>query len=312
MENQTGNNPNEKNKNSKALLYTIIGVLVALNAGLLYMWQKSNNNTTKVEQKLEVTTADLKEKEAALADAEHLLKKFRADSATMASKNKELGAEVIQKKNELTQLVAKLRATQSTDTKLIAELRAKMQELTDQIAKLERENADLKEQNAKLDQERSQLQVENRDLGDKNAQISSENRKMRQRLLSEAIKVEPLKKRWITGKEAVTYKAKDVESIKTSFSISENNMAEAGERVIYVKITGPGGTTMANGNEGGTFDFEGQQSKYTYKIQTTYDGAAKNIDASIWRPSGDLKPGAYTVELFCETFKMGGSAFTLK
>lgn len=312
MENQTGNHPNEKNKNSKALLYTIIGVLVALNAGLLYMWQKSGNEKKIVQKELVETTADLKEKELALADAEHLLKKFRADSATMAGKNKELGAEVIQKKNELAQLVAKLRNTQSSDAKLIAELRAKMQELTDQIARLEQENTELKEQNAKLDQERVQLEGKNKTLGEQNAQISTENKKMRQRLITEGLRVEPLKKRWITGKEAVTYRAKDVESIKTSFNIAENNNADPGERTIYVKITGPGGTTMSNGNEGGTFEFENQESKYTYKISTIFDGVSKSVDASIWRPSGDLKPGAYTVELYCEGFKMGGTTFNLK
>lgn len=312
MENQTGNNPNEKNKNSKALLYTIIGVLVALNAGLLYMWQKNGNEKEIVQKELKDTSAELQEKELALADAEHLLKKFRADSATMASKNKELGAEVIQKKNELAALVLKLRNTQTADAKEIAALRAKMQELTDQIARLEQENVELKEQNAKLDEERKVLQGENRSLGDKNAQISNENKKMRQRLITEGLRVEPLKKRWITGKEAVTYKAKDVESIKTTFSISENNNAEPGERTIYVKVTGPGGTTMSNGNEGGTFEFENQESKYTYKITTIFDGVSKSVDPSIWRPSGDLKPGSYTVELFCEGFKMGGTAFVLK
>lgn len=313
MENQTTNTSNEKNKNSKALLYTIIGVLVALNAGLLYMWQKSGSEKEKVTKELVTTSNDLKEKEQALLDAEHLLEKFRVDSATLAAKNKDLDAEVIQKKNELAALVIKLRNSQTASAKEIAELRASMAELTEKIAQLERENTELKEVNAKLEEDRSRLESEKRDVENRNSQLSSENSRMRQRLLSEAVRVEPLKKRWLTGKEAVTYKATDVESIKTSFVIAENNNAEPGERTIYVKVTGPGGTTLANpGNEGGVFEFEGNQSKYTYKISTIFDQAAKAVPASIWRPSSDLKPGSYTVELFCEGFKMGGSQFTLK
>lgn len=313
MENQTSNIQNEKNKNSKALLYTIIGVLVALNAGLLYMWQKSGSEKEKVSTELTKTNENLKEKEEALADAEHLLEKYRLDSATLAAKNKDLDETVIQKKNELAALVIKLRNSQTSSAKEISELRAKMAELTEKIAKLEQENKELVEKNKKLDEDRSRLESEKRDVESKNTQLSSENAKMRQRLLSEGVRVDPLKKRWLTGKEAVTYKANDVESFKTSFTISENNFAEPGERTIYIKITGPGGVTLTNpGNEGGTFEYESNSSKYTYKITTIFDQTAKAVPASIWRPSTDLKPGGYTVELFCEGFKMGGTSFTLK
>lgn len=316
MENTSVNNPNEKNKNSKALLITIIGVLVALNAGLLYMWQKSGSEKKTAEKKLEATTTDLKEKEAALADAEHMLNKFRLDSATMAEKNKELGAEVITKKNEIAALVAKLRATQGNDTRLIAELRSKMADLESKIADLEKDNADLKEKNTKLDEERAKLQEENADINTKYQQESQEKKKYKsiaQSLKAQTLKVEALKKRWLTGKEAVTTKAKDVESLRTTFTISENTAAEPGERTIYVKITGPDGVTINNpGNEGGTFDFEGQESKYTYKLTTIFDQEAKAVQPSIWRPAGDLKAGKYTVELYCDGFKMGGTNLTLK
>lgn len=312
MENQTANNPNEKNKNSKALLYTIIGVLVALNAGLLYMWQKSGSEKEKVAKELSTANTENKELKDALDEAEFLLKKIREDSAMLASKNVELGAEVQQRKNELAATVAQLRSTKNVDARQIADLKAKIQALMDDIARLEKENTELKETNAKLDEERARLQTENQDVKDQNTKITEENTKMKQRLLSESIKVEPLKKRWLTGKEAVTYKAKDVESFKTSFTIAENTNAQPGEKIIYVKITGPGGVTLANGNEGGTFDYENNQSKYTYKINTVYDQGAKQVPASIWRSSGELKPGAYSIELYCDGFKMGGANLTLK
>lgn len=317
MDNTSGNQPNEKNKNSKALLITIIGVLVALNAGLLYMWQKSGNEKEKTEKVLATTKEDLSEKTAALADAEHMLAKFRLDSATMADKHKELGAEVITKKNEIAALVAKLRATQSTDAKLIAELRAKMAEMQDAITRLENENADLKEKNAKLDADFKQSQSEKQEITEKYNQESTEKKKYKslaQSLKATNFKVEALKKRWLTGKEAVTSKAKDVESFKTTFTIGENAEAEPGDRTIYVKITGPEGVTIANpGNEGGTFEMnDGNESKYTYKLSTIFDQEAKAVQPSIWRPSSDLKAGKYTIELYCEGFKMGATSLTLK
>jgi|GEM_PF-252059 len=316
MENTSGNQPNEKNKNSKALLITIIGVLVALNAGLLYMWQKGGNEKEKVEKTLASTSIDLKERDAALADAEFMLAKFRVDSATMADKHKELGAEITTRRNEIAALAAKLRATQGNDSKLIAELRSKMDEMQAQIKKLESENVELKEQNAKLDQERVQLQTEKQEISTKYEQESKEKKKYKgiaQSLKAQNLKVEALKKRWLTGKEAVTSKAKDVESFRTTFSIAENAEAEPGDRTIYIKITGPDGTTINNpGNEGGTFEFEGNESKYTYKISEIFDQVAKAVKPSIWRPTSDLKAGKYTVELYSEGFKMGSATMTLK
>src|SRR5689334_8232478 len=129
MENQTANNPNEKNKNSKALLYTIIGVLVALNAGLLYMWQKSGNEKEKVAKELSTANTENKELKDALDEAEFLLKKIREDSVMLAAKNVELGAEVQQRKNELAATVAQLRSTKNADSKQIADLRSKIEAL---------------------------------------------------------------------------------------------------------------------------------------------------------------------------------------
>jgi regulator of replication initiation timing len=316
MENTSGNQPNEKNKNSKALLITIIGVLFALNAGLLYMWQKSGNEKEKVEKQKESVVKDNTELKMALADAEHMLNKFRLDSATMADKHKALGAEIITRKNEIAALAAKLRFTQSADKKDIDRLNSMVAELENKIHELEAQNADLKEKNAKLDQEREQLQTQNQEISTKYAQESAEKKKYKsiaQSLKASNLKVEALKKRWLTGKEAVTTRAKDVESIRTTFTIAENNEAEPGDRTIYIKITGPDGITINNpGNEGGTFEFESKESKYTYKISELFDQTAKTVKPSIWRPTGEMKPGKYTIELYCEGFKMGSAALQLK
>ena len=109
MENTPMNQADQKNRNSKALLYTIIGVLLALNAGLFYMWQKGGKEKETVEKKLVTTTDNLKEKTAALEEADYLLEKFRRDSAALVNNNKELNTDLIKKKNEISALVAKLK-----------------------------------------------------------------------------------------------------------------------------------------------------------------------------------------------------------
>ena len=309
-------NPNEKNRNSKALLYTIIGVLLALNASLFYMWQKGGNEKEKVEKKLESNSAELKEKNEALEEAEFLLEKFRRDSAALVANNKELNEELVAKKNEISALVAELRNTKNADAKEIAELKAKLLELTDKLAQLEKENTELKEVNAKLDEDRSRLKEEKEMLDERNKNLTVEKQKYKniaQRLQTTSMTVEALKKRWLTGKEATTTKAKEVEAFRTTFTLGENKVADPGEKTVYVKITGPEGVTLTNpGNEGGTFEFDNKESKYTYKFTTVYDQEAKQIPATKWRPSGDLKKGKYAIELYCEGFKIGQQSLELK
>jgi myosin heavy subunit len=309
MENTPTNQADQKNRNSKALLYTIIGILIALNAGLFYMWQKGGNEKEIVEKKLETTAGNLKEKTAALEEAEYLLEKFRRDSAALVDNNKELNADLIKKKNEITVLVAKLRASKNASDTEIAELKSKIQELTAQLDQLQKENEELKEVNTQLQQEKEAAITENR-------QLSAEKKKYKniaQRLQAGSIKVEALKKRWITGKEATTTKAKDVEAFRTGFSLAENKVAEPGDKTIYVKVTGPEGVTLSNpGSESGTFEYEGKESKYTYKFSVAYDQESKSVPATKWRPARDLKKGKYTIELYCDGFKIGSEVLNLK
>lgn len=316
MENNTVNNPTDKNKNSKALLITIIGVLVALNAGLLYMWQKSGNEKDKVEKSFKASTKENEELKSTLADAEHLLKKYQIDSAAMAEKHKELGSEIITKRNEIAALVAKLRSTQNASASQIAELRAKNNEMAELIAKLQKENTELIAKNKELDDRRAQLEEENKTISTKYEQEATENARnkaLAQRLTTQNLKVEAMKKRLLSKKQVSTTRAKDVESFQTSFTIAENAEAPPGERTIYIKITGPDGITLENpGGEEKVFKYEGQESKYTYKIKEIFDQEARPVKATEWKPSADLKAGKYTIELYCDGFKMGGTSLTLK
>ncbi len=58
----------------------------------------------------------------------------------------------------------------------------------------------------------------------------------------------------------------------------------------YVKITGPEGVTLTNpGKEGGTFEYENNESKYTYKMSVLYEQDAKAAEVTKWSPNRDLK-----------------------
>lgn len=305
----------EKDKRSKVLLYSIIALLLALNIGFFYMWQKGNKEKETTQGQLNTANAEIKEKDKLLQEAEFLIKKYQADSIAMAKQGKEMSEEIKAKKEELSRLYAQMKNKDRLSSAEMAKLRQEIADLTEKIAKLEKENTELKEINAKLDEEKKEAEAKNDELTQKNKVVSAERDKYKsvaERLQTSEIKVEALKKRWLTGKETTTEKASNVESFRTTVKISANPEAEAGERTIYVKITGPEGTTLGTGSESGTFAYQGAESKYTYKISTNYEGEELTLPPSKWTPKGDLKAGNYTFELYCDGFLMGSKKLTLK
>jgi hypothetical protein len=309
MENASMQSPNDQNRKSKALLYTIIGVLLALNAGLFYFWQKRSdhdNKTTAQNESLKKDTAALNR---ALEQAQYLITKYQRDSAALTDNNKDLSEEVVSKKNELAKLYAQLKTEKNVSAAKLKELQDKIRDLMDQLSNLEKQNTELREVNAKLESENVAVIKRNKEL----ATDRQKYKNIAQRLQATGLKVEALKKKWLSGKVGTTNKAKDVEAIRISFSLAENKVADAGEKTVYVKITGPEGVTLTNpGNEGGTFDFENNQSKYTYKMTVLYEQEAKTAEVTKWSPSKDLKKGKYSIELYCEGFKIGEQNLDLK
>ena len=161
----------------------------------------------------------------------------------------------------------------------------------------------------------AQRNKENAELNTQNNVLSKEGKRMKNlasRIQSSEIRVETLKKQWITRKETNTNRAKDVEALRISFNLAENKIAEAGERSIFVKITGPEGITL-NSGDGGIADLlDGKSTKYSYKTTVVYEKDSKQVPATVWKPTNKLTKGKYTIELFTEGYLLGSSVIDLK
>lgn len=309
------NNPKETEKKSKAraLLIGIIGALLLINGILLYKYFKKSSEAKVVKTEL---TNDNNALKGSLEEAELLLVQYQEDSIALAGKNILLSDDLISKKNEIAALVSKLRRKGNANASELASLKTKITELQGQIAQLEAVNQGLRDENNNLAQEKTQLQGQNAQLVTEKTQITAEREKYKSvasRLQASNITIQTTKKRWIDKKEIKTDKAKNAENIKIGFNILENNVAEGGDRTIYVKITGPDGVTIINpGSEGGTFAYENYESRYTYKLSTDFNREAKSGPTTVWRPKQYLKAGKYTVEFYTEGYRMGVSTFTLR
>lgn len=299
---------NESKSNKKNLLYTIVGMLVLIVLVLLYLLNNISNKQDITEKaKTEVEVA-LKGKEEALSQAEVLLEQYKKDSLALAGDNLILSEDLIRRKKEIAKLVSELKTTKANSQSSLNELKAQLEEFTSRLAKLESENKELTAKNTVLENQ-------NTNLNNNNTLLSAEKTKLialASRLQASAVKIETLKKKWLTGKETGTLKATAVEAFRISFSINENTVALAGDKTLYIKITGPEGITLANNGQGGTFDIDGKSSKYTYKISSVFENTTKPVQPTVWKPTAQLKTGKYTVEIYSDGYKMGSSILDLK
>ncbi|MFN5890753.1 MAG: hypothetical protein ACK448_10180 [Bacteroidota bacterium] len=299
---------NREEKNNKPLLYTLIAILLLIVVVMFFMLRNTKGElSTTVAAKTEVENK-LKGKEEALTQANLLIEQYHRDSVALAGQNKSMSQDLIRRKQEIAKLVAEIKSNKASSQSTISDLNNKLTELNAKLVELELKNQELTRENSTLKSNNSELNKEVQTLSTEKSKLKS----LASRLQASALKVETLKKKWLSGKETGTLRAKDVEAFRISFNITENNVADAGQKTIYVKITGPEGTTYLGPAGESTFDFEGKSSKYTYKVITTFENETKAVEPSIWKPNNSLKTGKYTIEIYSEGYKMGSSVLDLK
>ena len=299
---------NQQDRNNKSILYAIITILLLFNIGLFYLWQSGNSKRDELTNVNSALGATIKQKESMIAAADAMISQYKSDSVTMSEANKSVSRELAAKNNEIARLTFELRKSGTNSKAIMAELQLKLADMAKRLAALETENIELKEKNENLNKENAELNTQNNVL-------SKEGKRMKNlasRIQSSEIRVETLKKQWITRKETNTNRAKDVEALRISFNLAENKIAEAGERSIFVKLSGPEGITL-NSGDGGIADLlDGKSTKYSYKTTVVYEKDSKQVPATVWKPTNKLTKGKYTIELFTEGYLLGSSVIDLK
>lgn len=221
-------------------------------------------------------------------------------------------------------IVQKYSAARAQVEKLLQELQNEKNKSAAQISKLKDEIATLKgilrnyvEQINQLNQENQELRTENQQVKAKNEQLSQnirnvtqDNKVLNERMtLAEKLNVTgvnlvPLNKKGKTEKNVT--KARQ---LMVTFTIPQNNSTPVGEKVIYLRITNPEGDLLGNS---GSFSFEGSTVPCTARKTIEYAGEEIGGVTMYWDVNMTLTPGDYTVELFCDNYRLASRRFTLK
>lgn len=110
-------------------------------------------------------------------------------------------------------------------------------------------------------------------------------------------------------KKKTTNKAKNVQRFVTEFVLAANDLAELGERTVYVRIITPDNEVMGSPDRG-TFTFNGESIYYSAKRPVDYQG--EDLPVSVYYDVTGLYGGQYTVMVYVDGMMVGSNDIVLK
>ena len=228
-----------------------------------------------------------------------------------ASKADSLNAQ----KAQINQLLQKLERSKLTARDLIKArkenetLRSIMRSYVRTIDSLNTLNIDLgsrlEETNVKLS-----TTTNERDTYRKQAEESQQQVKKGSKLQAYNIQSEALKQKFNNTME-VTDRAKNAVQFRSSFTLSENVLAAAGRKSVYLQITAPNGEVL-QGSSNFVTETENGSTAYSQRKDVDYQNQALDLTIYYELKGEDAAKGTYKVRIYCDGILIGTDSFTLK
>lgn len=307
------------NKKFKTILIAAVCALAGLIALVVVLIVRNNSTITAVN--------DATARADSLAIANDQLLLTNEFNQLNAEFNQYEGQQIYLKNDSLVQkynearmkvegLMRELNEEKAKHSKDMTASRAKIKQLEGEISTLKgivrhylEEIKRLGEENAGLKHEIEQVQQQNQQLTSQVTQATTTNRELTQT-------VQLAKKLNITGLTFNAYnkkgkKEKNVTKARqlgAAFTVSPNNTTAPGMKNFYMRIISPEGALLGNG---GNFTIDGQSVQSTAHRAAEY--ANEEMSVSVyWDVNTTLTPGDYTVEIFCDGYRLASRHFTMK
>ncbi|GLU54158.1 hypothetical protein [Dyadobacter frigoris] len=313
--------PEQKNKQTIAWAMVVVLGLATAMFGYLFTTQKS-----ELTQQESVVV----EKARELALTKTKLDSISTVLDTKIAEIEKLGGDV----SELTKMKTQLEADKAAfrrSNKIetgkylvkIKEYEKFLVEKDEVIAQLRLENEHLVASNdslsthvGSLTNERERLVQRQTELTDSVVTFTAANKELSAKVSqAAALKAQNLKVLTVNSrgktKDKEEYKAKRVDKLKLVFNLPENALTAQESKDIYLRVLDPQGAVVANDATGsGEFEVDGAPSKFTSRESVAYQNNNQKVE--MLYDNSQLRPGKYSVELYSEGYKIGGTNFTIK
>ncbi|MCB8965202.1 MAG: hypothetical protein H6536_09240 [Bacteroidales bacterium] len=293
----------ENVKSSKAVpvLTFVVVVLLVVLAGLMYVYYQQKRDAKETETLL------LAEKDSISQNLLNLM----TDYKEMETDNDSLNQKLTREQQNAKKLYNELQRTKRVSYAKIKEyqkelgtLRSIMKDMLHDIDSLNAMNKELIAENIKVKEEAATAKQTVKELEEKTEELNTQVAK------GSIVKARDIVAMGVSRRGNEVTRARRVEKIRACFTLSENTIAKAGNRNVYMRIVGPDDYVLAKA-ETDVFDFEGEKIVFSASREVDYQN--KDIEMCIYYDNnGELLKGTYKVTLYMDGYMIGYSEFALK
>ncbi len=236
---------------------------------------------------------------------------LRDDFSVLETENDSMNELLVNKQEEIGNLIVELNRSKANNRAIIRKYKKEFSTLREilrsyivQVDSLNTMNKALTAENFRIKTEMAKETNRREELEEQTSELSSKV-KQAEVLMADNIVVAALNSR-----SRETKKVKKVNKIRTCLTVRANAVAEAGPKMVYVRLLRPDNVLLAFSEES-YFEAEDERLIYSEKREVEY--LNEDVDMCIyWDNQGNLIKGEYTIEIFCEGYQIGLGKLLLK
>ena len=259
---------------------------------------------------------ELSSTETELATTRQRLEEIKVELDQKIVEVEKLGGYVSDLKKAKAEIEQELKRTNRATGKVVKELKDRV-EGYEELLKLKDEELDkLKSVNKELLSENSNLKTEKNQLGDSISRLSQKKDELATKVtLASQLKAENISIKAVNdkGKERESpFKNRQLDKLKIEFNLAENNVAPIEGKKIMVRIIDQNNQVLFDVSRGsGTFIYNGKEEFYTASQEILFDNTKQQL-TYLYEKGSEYASGSYTLEIYCEDYKIGSGKFEVK
>lgn len=281
----------------RAVMIIMIVVAVALAVALFFVLSSKNKLVTELNSEKE----DLTEQIQAL----------QSDYENLSSDYDIINAQLDSSREEIAQLVARVKKTEATDRAKIRQYEKELGTLRSIMRGYIVQIDSLNTLNHRLTVEAANARKEAAEQKNINVQLTQEVETLTSRVTAGAVlKARALRMEAYTSADKLTDRSTKVVRLLVNLSLVENELAEKGPVRVYVRVFDPAGNLLQDGHNT-MFTCGGEEFEATASREIDYQGA--EVDLGIYVNNIDsFTKGIYNVIAYTEQAQLGTADLLLR
>jgi hypothetical protein len=295
-----------RKSNRSGIIIAIMAVVIIVQ-GVKIFWDRGE------EQKI---TTQLASTEAELATTMQRMKEIQIELEEKIAEVQKLGGDVTDLQTAKLEIENELKRKTRANGKVIKDLKDKVEGYELLLKNKDEEIEKLKSVNKELLTENKTLKVQKNVLGDSINRLSQTKEALATKVaIASELKAENIRIVGLNDRDKEfesPFRKKHATKIKAEFNIAENNVAPIEGKKIMIRIIDENAQVIFDVARGsGTFILNGKEEFYTASQEILFDNTKQKL-TYVYEKGSDYTSGTYTVEIYCDDYKIGSGQFVVK